>query len=59
MKISSLSTELHFSSFESVVDDNTQEITNYCLPGLLTLLTNTTGFVHEVNRYSIGFFCVD
>lgn len=34
-----------------MVDSNTQEITNYCLPGLLTLLTNTTSFVHEVQTF--------
>ncbi|CAF0780491.1 unnamed protein product [Adineta ricciae] len=42
---------LAIGAFESVVDSNTQEITNYCLPGLLTLLTNTTSFVHEPLEY--------
>jgi hypothetical protein len=38
------------------VDSNTQEITNYCLPGLLTLLTNTTSFVHEVTKKNFFVF---
>ncbi|CAF3187412.1 unnamed protein product [Rotaria socialis] len=42
---------LAIGSFESVVDSNTQEISNYCLPDLLTLLTNTTSFVHEPLEY--------
>ncbi len=40
------------------MDSNTQEITNYCLPGLLTLLTNTTSFVHEVTKKNSLFFLI-
>jgi len=43
-------------AFESVVDSHSQEITNYCVPGLLTLLTSTTSFVHEVRIFNWKFY---
>ena len=45
-------TPLCCRSFEVYPDPVMQEVTHFCLPGLLPILKNTVQFVHEVHTYS-------
>jgi hypothetical protein len=40
-------------TFESVNDENMNEISSYCVPKLVSLINHTTSFVHEVNLLAV------
>ena len=51
---SALNIGIVVGTFESVNDENMNEISSYCTPKLVSLINHTTGFLHEV--YSIVIF---
>jgi hypothetical protein len=46
---SALNIGLVVGNFDSINDENMNEISTYCEPKLASLINHTTGFVHEVS----------